>query len=102
MSKNSLEKSDLEKYIERYDKMVRNYAKKKNYRLNPDEDRISFLVREMAKNKIEFGFHYCPCMLKRICGDPEEDRKRICPCYWHGKDISEVGFCECRLYYKYD
>jgi len=28
-----------------------------------------------------------------LSGDPDEDRKKICPCERHHKDIARDGFC---------
>lgn len=93
---------EFEELIQKYQKMVKTHAEKNRHflKLNPDEQRVHQLLVGLAKNKLEFGKHFCPCMVKRICGDPAEDRKRICPCYWHKQDIELDGECECGMFVK--
>jgi len=74
------------------------YARKNNYRLNRDKRILDFLISGLARNKKEKGAEYCPC--RPLSGDPEEDKKKICPCFWHKKEIEKQGFCHCRLFFK--
>lgn len=94
------QESELEKVKERLHKFALNYADKNNYLVNQDKASFEQLIEEMAKNKIEFGAQYCPCMTKRISGDREADKKLICPCVWHKEDIESKGNCFCNLFFK--
>jgi ferredoxin-thioredoxin reductase catalytic subunit len=93
---------EFEKLIWKCRRMVTDYAKKNSHflKLNPNEKKVHELLVGLARNKIDFGYHFCPCMVMRICGDPAENRKRICPCYWHKKDIELDGACECGMFVK--
>lgn len=79
---------------------VLTYARHKGYEVNRDPARLEQLLAEMARNQIEFGKPYCPCLTKRISGDKEADRKIICPCLWHREDIEQKGHCLCELFFK--
>jgi ferredoxin-thioredoxin reductase catalytic subunit len=92
--------SDLEEVKGKLQKFAVSYAAKKGYSVNPDGMKFDQLLEEMAKNRIEFGKPYCPCMTKRISGDEGADRKLICPCIWHESDIEEKGHCFCDLFFK--
>lgn len=74
------------------------YAKKNNFQLNPDKKILNFVIAGLVKNKKEKGAEYCPC--RPLEGNPEKDKKKICPCFWHKKEIEKQGFCHCRLFYK--
>ncbi|MBI4832083.1 MAG: ferredoxin:thioredoxin reductase [Candidatus Lindowbacteria bacterium] len=74
------------------------YAQKANYRLNPDPEVVGTIISGLAKNKFKYGRAYCPCFF--ISGDPEEDRKLICPCEYHRDDIEKHGKCHCGLFVK--
>ena len=76
----------------------RAYAKKKGIKLNSSEVLISGLLRKMIENEEKYGYRYCPC--RPINGNPEDDKKKICPCSWHEKEISENGHCHCGLFFK--
>ncbi len=79
-------------------KQVKEYAQKSGYRLNPDEKMVEKIVEILAKNELKHGFRYCPC--RRISGNLEEDRKKICPCFWHKQEIEKMGHCHCQLFFK--
>lgn len=93
---------EFQKLVGRYKKMVESYAKKNenSLKLNPDRERVHELVVSLARNKIDFGKAFCPCMVMRISGDPSEDVRRICPCAWHKRDIELDGQCECGMFVK--
>ncbi len=92
--------SDPGKTKERLRKFATEYAKKKGYSVNEDKIKFDQLIEEMARNTIEFGRPFCPCMTKRISGDRESDKKLVCPCFWHESDIEEKGHCFCNLFFK--
>ncbi|RJP70181.1 MAG: ferredoxin:thioredoxin reductase [Candidatus Abyssobacteria bacterium SURF_17] len=74
------------------------YAQRAGYRLNPDAEVVDTITSGLAKNKFKYGRAYCPCFF--ISGDPEEDRKLICPCQYHREDIEKTGKCHCGLFVK--
>lgn len=74
------------------------YAKKKGYKLNPNKKIRDVVIDGLAKNKAGKGVEYCPC--RPLEGNPQEDKKKICPCVWHEDEIKKEGFCHCRLFYK--
>jgi len=87
-------------YIDQYGRMVTKFAEKNRsfLKLNPDAERVEDLLDGLARNRIEFGKAYCPCMVARISKDESENRKRICPCAFHQKDIESQGMCECGMF----
>lgn len=95
-----LEQNEFERVKKKLANFGLNYAEKKGYSVNKDKIKFDQLIEEMAKNKIEFGRPYCPCMTKRISGDEETDKKMICPCVWHEEDIEQKGHCFCELFFK--
>lgn len=78
-------KADLDKYLE-----------DKDFRYNPDEDVVRRVIKGMAARKAKTGMALCPCRL--ATGDPEKDRKIVCPCEYHEKEIAEQGMCHCQLF----
>jgi ferredoxin-thioredoxin reductase catalytic chain len=79
-------------------KWVKEYAKKHGYRLNPDDKKLENVIRGLARNKERFGEKYCPCRIRS--GDPEKDKKNICPCVYHEDEIRDQGSCHCNLYFE--
>jgi len=74
------------------------YAQKAGYRLNPDAEVVNTIIGGLVKNKFKHGRAYCPCMF--VSGDPQEDKKIICPCQVHREDIEKHGKCHCGLFVK--
>jgi ferredoxin-thioredoxin reductase catalytic subunit len=72
------------------------YAEKRGMQLNPDEERVGEVAKGLAARQEKFGKRYCPCRI--ITGDPEEDRKIICPCVYHEEELKEHGMCHCKLF----
>ena len=87
-------KEDIEKIIQFYQE----YAEKNGFKLNPNRETVERLVKGLLKNEKECGFRYCPC--RRISGNPEEDKPKICPCQWHKEEIERDGHCFCGLFVK--
>jgi ferredoxin-thioredoxin reductase catalytic subunit len=91
-----------EKSFQEAKKMLRQgsekYAQRAGYRLNPDAEVVETIITGLAKNKFKYTRAYCPCYF--ISGDPEEDRKLICPCQYHREDIEKTGKCHCGLFVK--
>lgn len=77
---------------------LENEVKHKDYGFNPDKKIVAGLVRAMVKKKEKTGEYYCPCRV--VTGDPEEDARIICPCYYHEFEIERDGHCHCMLFVK--
>jgi len=84
----------IENLIESYKK----YAEANGFRLNPDEKVVERLVKGLLENEKKYGARYCPC--RRVTGNKEEDKPKICPCKWHQEEIERDGHCFCGLFYK--
>ena len=74
------------------------YAEKNGFKLNPNREVVERLIKGMLENEKKFGQRYCPC--RRITGNPEEDKGKICPCQWHREEIEKDGHCFCGLFVK--
>ncbi len=83
---------ELEKIAEKY----RVYAKENGFELNPDKKILEETLRGLVENEKKHGEKYCPC--RRVTGDREADKKIICPCVYHKKEIEEKGHCLCQLF----
>lgn len=84
----------VKKIIENYQE----YAQKNGFKLNPNKKMVEGVVNGLLANEKKLGARYCPC--RRIVGDREEDKKKICPCVWHKEEIKEMGRCHCNLFVK--
>ena len=87
-----------EKGFEKLFKKYENYAKKNSFRLNPDRKVTDYLIKALLEREKKYGKRYCPC--RRITGDKKKDKKIICPCIYHKKEIKEDGHCYCFLFVK--
>ena len=87
-------REEYKKIIEDYQE----YAEKSGFGLNPDRQTVERLCRGLLENEKKYGKRYCPC--RRVTGNPEEDRPKICPCFWHRQEIERDGHCCCRLFVK--
>ncbi len=77
-------------------RMVSKYAEKSPFFLNPDKIVTKNVIAGLVKNKVRYGYAYCPCReVKKI---PEQDRNNICPCRTHEEEIRSQGTCECGLF----
>ena len=81
---------------ERVERMVRRYVERGPYRLHPDPVTVEHVLAGLTRNLLEHGRWYCPC--REVAGDPERDRRNICPCPQHRADIARDGFCECGIF----
>src|SRR5574337_599867 len=77
-------------------KMIADYVAHSPYKLNPDTKIVDRVVKGLVMRKIKFGHAYCPCRL--VSGDPEKDKKIICPCVYHIEEIERDGECHCNLF----
>ena len=86
--------SEMEKISEKY----KAYAKENGFSLNPDEKILEATLKGLIENEKRHGEKYCPC--RRVTGNREEDKKIICPCIYHEKEIETQGHCLCQLFFK--
>lgn len=84
--------------IETLIKKSQEYAEQNGFSLNPDAKLVERIVRGLLENEKKHGFQYCPC--RRITGNPEEDKKNICPCIYHRQELEKDGHCLCGLFVK--
>jgi thioredoxin len=82
-------------------KRCNDYAEKNGLHLNPDKKTVERIVKGLLGNETKYGEQYCPC--RRVSGRPdngypEEDAKKICPCFWHKEEIEKDGHCFCNLF----
>lgn len=76
--------------------ILERYAKSQGFQLNPDEKIVDLIIQGLLQNEQKFGFRYCPCRV--ITGDPEQDKKIICPCVYHKDELKQMGHCHCGLF----
>ena len=72
----------IEGLIKRYEK----YADENGFRLNPSKKIVENIIKSLIEREEKFGEKYCPC--RRITNDKKEDKKIICPCFWHKGEIN--------------
>lgn len=90
--------AEEEKVLEEISAWAEEYAEEIGCRLNPEEARLSAVLRGLARNTVRFGEQYCPCRIRT--GDVEKDKDIICPCIYHIDEIEEDGNCHCHLFFK--
>jgi len=95
--KEDLKEEDSEN-MEEIIKSYQAYAEENRFKLNPDKEAVERLIKGMLENEKKYGFRYCPC--RRVTGNPEQDKAKICPCRWHKEEIEKDGHCFCGLFYK--
>lgn len=81
---------------DRVTRMARRHADRQGFRLQPDEAQLRYVLGGLARNLIEHGRPYCPC--REVTGEPESDRRNICPCRTHREEVRSAGECECGLF----
>jgi len=94
----SQEGEDNKKEIDRVIKEYEEYAKKNGFKLNPNREIVERLIKGLLENEKKYGARYCPC--RRVIGNQDEDRPKICPCVWHRAEIEKKGHCFCGLFVK--
>lgn len=93
-TKRKLKKMETESLIKKYQE----YAKENGFSLNPDQKIVERIISGLLENEKKYGVRYCPC--RRIVGNSEEDKPKICPCQFHRQEIEEQGHCLCGLFVK--
>ncbi len=86
--------TDIEKILKEYE----NYANKNRFKLNQNSEVLKRIVKGLLENEKKYGKRYCPC--RRVTGNPEEDKSKICPCQFHREEIGKNGHCFCQLFVK--
>lgn len=66
--------------------------------LNPDKERVKWVVEKLLINDEKYGQRLCPC--RPPTGDIEKDRLIICPCVYHLDEVKLMGKCLCNLFVK--
>jgi len=93
MRKKRVDEMKIRSSVER---MVTKYAERSPFYLNPDRVVVKNVIAGLARNRMKYGYAYCPC--KEVSGIPEKDRNNICPCRTHKEEIAYQGTCECGLF----
>lgn len=93
-----LEDTEDREKIEEVAQGYQEYAEKNSFKLNPNKEVVGRLIRGLLENEKKYGFRYCPC--RRVTGNPEEDKPKICPCAYHREEIERDGHCLCGLFIK--
>lgn len=70
------------------------YALKQNFAIN--REYIDRIVTGLEKRQERYGLPICPCRM--VTNDPEENKRRSCPCAYHLKEIAAQGHCHCNLF----
>ena len=79
-------------------KEYEDHAEKNGFQLNPNKEVVKRLIKGLLENEKKYGQRYCPC--RRITGNKEEDKPKICPCVYHLEEIEKDGHCLCGLFVK--
>jgi ferredoxin-thioredoxin reductase catalytic subunit len=88
------------KELKKHDGWIKKYASNKGYSINPHWMFYTNLKLWLIESENLFGKRYCPCF--EPSGDPEFDRKLICPCEFMHEEIKEQGTCHCTLFGRKD
>jgi ferredoxin-thioredoxin reductase catalytic subunit len=72
------------------------YSRFSGYPLNPDTEIVDTVIEGLSRNRLRYGFAYCPCVI--VSGDREKDKALICPCEAHKRDLARIGTCHCALF----
>ena len=89
-------KTEAEAYRREIIDRLRRHVAESSCRLNPDSRIVDALIKGLVRRRMEFGDYYCPCRV--VTGDPETDRRNVCPCETHEEEIARTGKCHCGLF----
>jgi ferredoxin-thioredoxin reductase catalytic chain len=84
--------------LARAQRLARRYAETGPYRLVGDAVVLRTILTGMARNWQEHGLPYCPC--KDLSGHRDADRRLVCPCRDHHREIAQTGSCCCGLFWR--
>jgi ferredoxin-thioredoxin reductase catalytic subunit len=96
MAGGAADQDKLGRALERVTRMALRYEQNSEFRLQPDGPARRHVLRGLAKNMVRYGRPYCPC--REVTGDPDADRRNICPCRTHPEEVERTGECECGLF----
>ena len=88
----------FEKQFEKLVKEYQEYAEQNGFSLNPDRKVVERIIKGLLENEKKYGARYCLC--RRISGNLEDDKLKICPCAWYQKEIEKDDRCFCGLFVK--
>lgn len=91
-----VERKGIEDTLEEVRRRAERYAKRSGLRLQSDQAQLDYVLHGLARNLLQYGRAYCPC--REVTGNPDADRRNICPCRTHREEIEQSGQCECGLY----
>lgn len=80
---------------------IERFSEGQEFRVNPDEEKVSMLLEGVFNNERNHGLKYCPCRL--TSKDFEEDLKIVCPCHFLIHETyrdRDDGECWCGLFVK--
>ena len=95
---NILGENDNDEKFKRLIREYEDYANKNGFKLNPNLEVVNRIIKGLLENEKKYGKRYCPC--RRVTGNPEEDKSKICPCQFHQEEIEKNGHCLCGLFQK--
>ncbi len=81
---------------ERLLEMLKKYAEKQGFQLQPDNVFLDEIIKGLLENEKKYGYRYCPC--RTVTGDKAQDSRIICPCVYHKDEIKTMGHCHCGLF----
>jgi ferredoxin-thioredoxin reductase catalytic subunit len=77
--------------------VIREFASRNDFTLNPDLEHVSFTIEGILRNERSKGLKYCPCRVPS--GIFEADLELICPCNFKAQETwAEQGRCWCGLF----
>jgi len=87
---------DIQAWRQEITERIRKHVAESACRLNPDARIVEALIEGLVKRKARFGDFCCPCRV--VTGNPQADRRAVCPCETHEAEIAETGKCHCGLF----
>ena len=94
---------DLVRYrstLKRQGSWIRKYAAKQGWSVNSRPMTYTNLRLWLSDCEAMYGRRFCPCF--EPSGEPELDRRLICPCDFAQAEIDSVGWCHCTLFGRAD
>ena len=76
---------------------VRRVAERQGWRLNPEAEHLSGVLKGLSTNLSRFGYYLCPC--RDGSGNGKLDSDITCPCDYARADLDEYGHCYCGLFF---
>lgn len=95
--------SDWRRYrgeLGKHDAWIRKHAASRGWSVNPRFMLYTNLKLWLADAEAMYGPRYCPCF--EPSGNPDLDRKLICPCAFAQDEIDSTGWCHCTLFGRSD